>query len=97
MKLDLSKFLALLSALPHCPRKIPNPASRYALTHILQPLQEDERISFPELDFAAFTFGDLDRICDALSLEEESCNRALRLFTVLHATEPKAAAKRCFC
>lgn len=97
MTIDLQTLLTKLTAQPHCPLQIPNPASEYALTHILQPLQEDESISFPELDFDAFTFGDLDRICDALSLEEESCNRARRLFTVLHTAEPKAAAKRCFC
>lgn len=97
MKLDLSRFLAELSALPHDPPEIPNPASRYARTHILKPLREEDIISFPDLDFDAFTFGDLDRICDALSLEEECRERTNRLCAGLYAAEPMAAAKRCFC
>lgn len=97
MTIDLQTLLAKLTAQPHCPLQIPNPASEYALTHILKPLRDEAGISFSELDFSAFTFGDLDRIADALCLEEECCERAGRLCASLSAAKPKAATRRCFC
>ena len=42
MKIDLSKLLKGLEALPHTPAPKPKKVSPYVLTHILEPLKTDD-------------------------------------------------------
>ena len=53
MKIDLSKLLKGLEALPHTPAPKPKKVSPYVLTHILEPLKTDDYVSFADLDFGA--------------------------------------------
>ena len=55
MKIDLSKLLKGLEALPHMPVPEPENISPYVLTNILAPLRKDDCIRFADLDFEAFT------------------------------------------
>lgn len=54
MKIDLSKLFKGLEALPHMPVPEPENVPPYVLTHILDPLKNDDCIHFADLDFEAF-------------------------------------------
>ena len=51
MKIDLSKLFKGLEALPHMPVPEPENVPPYVLTHILDPLKNDDCICFADLDF----------------------------------------------
>ena len=97
MKIDLSKLLRGLEALPHTPVPEPENVPPYVLTHILEPLKTDNYVSFAGLDFGAFTEEDLDDLRDALSVVEDRQYRLNRLCGTFCNSEPKAAAQRKFC
>ena len=62
MKIDLSKLMRALEALPHTPPPKPDNIPLYVLTHILAPLKNDDCIHFADLDFEAFTEEDIDSL-----------------------------------
>ena len=97
MKIDLSKLLKGLEALPHMPVPEPENISPYVLTHILEPLKTDKAVSFMELDFEAFTEEDIDSLYGALSEAEDREHRLNHLCSTFCNSEPKAAAQRKFC
>ena len=97
MKIDLSKLLKGLEALPHMPVPEPENISPYVLTHILEPLKTDKAVSFMELDFEAFTEEDLENLCSVLS-EADACQcQLIDLCSIFEASEAKAAVQRKFC
>ena len=79
MKIDLSKLLKGLEALPHMPVPEPENISPYVLTNILAPLRKDDCIRFADLDFEAFTEEDIDSLYGALSEAEVRYHRLIRL------------------
>ena len=96
MKIDLSKLMRALEALPHTPPK-PDNIPLYVLTHILEPLKTDKAVSFMELDFEAFTEEDLENLCSVLS-EADACQcQLINLCSIFEASEAKAAVQRKFC
>ena len=97
MKIDLSKLLKGLEALPHMPAPEPENVPPYVLTHILAPLKNDDCIRFADLDFGAFTEEDLDDLRDMLSASESRQYRLNCLCGTFCNSEPKAAAQRKFC
>ena len=97
MKIDLSKLLKGLEALPHMPVPEPENISPYVLTHILEPLKTDNYVCFADLDFGAFTEEDLDNLRDMLSASESRQYRLNRLCSAFCHSEPKAASQRKFC
>ena len=97
MKIDLSKLLKGLEALPHTPAPKPKKVSPYVLTHILEPLKTDDYVRFADLDFGAFTEEDLDDLREALSVVEDRQYRLNRLCSAFCHSEPKAASHRKFC
>ena len=97
MKIDLSKLLKGLEALPHMPVPEPENISPYVLTHILEPLKTDHAVSFMELDFEAFTEEDLENLYRALAETEDKEQRLNHLCSTFCNSEPKAAAQRKFC
>lgn len=97
MKIDLSKLLKGLEALPHMPVPEPENISPYVLTNILEPLKTDKAVSFMELDFKAFTEEDLENLCSVLS-EADACQcQLIDLCSIFEASEAKAAVQRKFC
>ena len=97
MKIDLSKLLKGLEALPHTPTPEPENVPPYVLTHILEPLKTDKAVSFMELDFEAFTEEDLENLCSVLS-EADACQcQLIDLCSIFEASEAKAAVQRKFC
>lgn len=97
MKIDLSKLLKGLEALPHMPVSEPENVSPYVLTNILAPLKNDDCIHFADLDFEAFTEEDLDSLYSALSDAEDREHRLNRLRSIFDHSKPNAAAQRKFC
>ena len=97
MKIDLSKLLKGLEALPHMPVSEPENVSPYVLTNILAPLKNDDCIRFADLDFEAFTEEDIDSLYSALSEAEDREHRLNRLRSIFDHSKPKAAAQRKFC
>ena len=97
MKIDLSKLLKGLEALPHTPAPDPDNVSPYVLTHILAPLKNDDCIHFADLDFEAFTEEDIDSLYGALSEAEDREHRLNRLRSIFDHSKPSAAAQRKFC
>ena len=97
MKIDLSKLMRALEALPHTPPPKPDNIPLYVLTHILEPLKTDKAVSFMELDFEAFTEEDIDSLYGALSEAEDREHRLNHLCSTFCNSEPKAAAQRKFC
>ena len=97
MKIDLSKLLKGLEALPHMPVPEPENVPPYVLTHILEPLKTDKAVSFMELDFEAFTEEDIDSLYGALSEAEDREHRLNHLRSTFDHSNPKAAAQRKFC
>ena len=97
MKIDLSKLLTGLEALPHTPATKPKKISPYVLTHILEPLKTDDYVRFSDLDIGAFTEEDLDDLRDALSVVEDRQYRLNCLCGAFCHSEPKAASQRKFC
>ena len=97
MKIDLSKLLKGLEALPHTPALEPENVPPYVLTNILAPLKNDDCIHFADLDFEAFTEEDIDSLYSALSDAEEREHRLNRLRSIFDHSKPKAAAQRKFC
>lgn len=97
MKIDLSKLLKGLEALPHMPVPEPENISPYVLTNILAPLRKDDCIRFVGLDFEAFTEEDIDSLYSALSDAEDREHRLNRLRSTFDHSKPKAAAQRKFC
>ena len=97
MKIDLSKLLKGLEALPHTQALDPENVPPYVLTHILEPLKTDDYVRFADLDFGAFTEEDLDDLRDALSVVEDRQYRLNRLCGAFCHSEPKAASQRKFC
>ena len=97
MKIDLSKLLKGLEALPHTPTPKPKKVSPCVLTHILEPLKTANYVSFADLDFGAFTEEDLDDLRDMLSASESRQYRLNCLCGTFCNSEPKAAAQRKFC
>ena len=97
MKIDLSKLLKGLEALPHTPAPEPENVPPYVLTHILEPLKTDKAVSFMELDFEAFTEEDIDSLYGALSEAEDREHRLNRLRSIFDHSKPNAAAQRKFC
>ena len=97
MKIDLSKLLEELEALPHMPVPEPENISPYVLTHILEPLKTDHAVSVMELDFAAFTEEEIDSLYGALSEAEDREHRLNHLRSTFDHSKPKAAAQRKFC
>ena len=97
MKIDLSKLLKGLEALPHTPAPKPKKVSPYVLTHILEPLKTDDYVSFADLDFGAFTEEDIDSLYSALSDAEDREHRLNHLHSTFDHSKPKAAAQRKFC
>ena len=97
MKIDLSKLLKGLEALPHMPVSEPENVSPYVLTNILAPLKNDDCIRFADLDFEAFTEEDIDSLYSALSDAEDREHRLNRLRSIFDHSKPKAAAQRKFC
>lgn len=97
MKIDLSKLMRALEALPHTPPPKPDNIPLYVLTHILEPLKTDKAVSFMELDFEAFTEEDIDSLYGALSEAEDREHRLNRLRSTFDHSNPKAAAQRKFC
>ena len=97
MKIDLSKLMRALEALPHTPHPKPDNIPLYVLTHILEPLKTDKAVSFMELDFEAFTEEDLENLCSVLS-EADACQcQLIDLCSIFEASEAKAAVQRKFC
>ena len=97
MKIDLSKLMRALEALPHTPPPKPDNIPLYVLTHILEPLKTDKAVSFMELDFEAFTEEDIDSLYSALSDAEDREHRLNRLRSIFDHSKPKAASQRKFC
>lgn len=97
MKIDLSKLLKGLEALPHTPAPDPENVPPYVLTHILEPLKTDHAVSFMELDFESFTEEDLENLYRALAETEDMEQRLNHLCSTFCNSEPKAAAQRKFC
>ena len=97
MKIDLSKLLKGLEALPHTPALDPENVPPYVLTHILKPLKTDNYVSFADLDFGAFTEEDIDSLYSALSDAEDREHRLNHLRSTFDHSNPKAAAQRKFC
>ena len=97
MKIDLSKLMRALEALPHTPPPKPDNIPLYVLTHILEPLKTDKAVSFMELDFEAFTEEDIDSLYSALSEAEDREHRLNHLRSTFDHSNPKAAAQRKFC
>ena len=75
MKIDLSMLVKNLNALPHMPAPEPENVPPYVLTHILDPLKNDDCICFADLDFEAFTEEDIDSLYSALSDAEDREHR----------------------
>ena len=97
MKIDLSKLLKGLEALPHTPALEPENVPPYVLTNILAPLKNDDCIHFADLDFEAFTEEDLENLCSVLS-EADACQcQLIDLCSIFEASEAKAAVQRKFC
>ena len=97
MKIDLSKLLKGLEALPHTPTPEPENVPPYVLTNILAPLKNDDYIHFADLDFEAFTEEDLENLCSVLS-EADACQcQLIDLCSIFEASEAKAAVQRKFC
>ena len=92
MKIDLSKLVKNLNALPHMPVPEPENVSPYVLTNILAPLKNDDCIRFADLDFEAFTEEDIDSLYSALSDAEDREHRLNRLRSIFDHSKPKAAA-----
>ena len=97
MKIDLSKLLKGLEALPHTPTPEPENVPPYVLTNILAPLRKDDCIRFADLDFEAFTEEDIDSLYGALSEAEDREHHLNRLRSIFDHSKPKAAAQRNFC
>lgn len=97
MKIDLSKLMRALEALPHTPPPKPDNIPLYVLTHILAPLKNDDCIRFADLDFEAFTEEDIDSLYSALSEAEDREHRLNHLRSTFDHSNPKAAAQRKFC
>ena len=97
MKIDLSKLLKGLEALPHMPVHEPENVPPYVLTHILEPLKTNHAVSFMELDFESFTEEDIDSLYGALSDAEDREHRLNHLRSTFDHSKPKAAAQRKFC
>ena len=97
MKIDLSKLMRALEALPHTPPPKTDNIPLYVLTHILEPLKTDKAVSFMELDFEAFTEEDLENLYRALAETEDKEQRLNHLCSTFCNSEPKAAAQRTFC
>lgn len=97
MKIDLSKLLKGLEALPHMPALEPENVPPYVLTNILAPLKNDDCIHFADLDFEAFTEEDIDSLYSALSDAEDREHRLNRLRSIFDHSKPKAASQRKFC
>ena len=97
MKIDLSKLLKGLEALPHTPTPEPENVPPYVLTNILAPLRKDDCIHFADLDFEAFTEEDIDSLYSALSDAEDREHRLNRLRSIFDHSKPNAAAQRKFC
>ena len=97
MKIDLSKLLKGLEALPHTPAPEPENVPPYVLTNILAPLKNDDCIRFADLDFEAFTEEDIDSLYGALSEAEDKAQRLNHLCSTFCNSEPKAAVQRKFC
>ena len=97
MKIDLSKLLKGLEALPHTPAREPENVPPYVLTHILEPLKTNHAVSFMELDFESFTEEDLENLYRALAETEDKEQRLNHLCSTFCNSEPKAAAQRTFC
>ena len=97
MKINLSKLLKGLEALPHTPAPEPENLPPYVLTNILAPLKNDDCIHFADLDFEAFTEEDIDSLYGALSDAEDREHRLNRLRSIFDQSKPKAAAQRKFC
>ena len=97
MKIDLSKLLKGLEALPHTPAPEPENVPPYVLMHILAPLRKDDCIRFADLDFEAFTEEDIDSLYGALSEAEDREHRLNHLCSTFCNSEPKAAVQRKFC
>ena len=97
MKIDLSKLMRALEALPHTPPPKPDNIPLYVLTHILAPLRKDDCIRFADLDFEAFTEEDIDSLYSALSEAEDREHRLNHLRSTFDHSNPKAAAQRKFC
>ena len=97
MKIDLSKLLKGLEALPHTPALEPENVPPYVLTNILAPLKNDDCIHFADLDFEAFTEEDIDSLYGALSDAEDREHRLNRLRRIFDHSTPKADAQRKFC
>ena len=97
MKIDLSKLLKGLEALPHTPAPKSKKVSPYVLTNILAPLRKDDCIRFADLDFEAFTEEDIDSLYSALSDAEDREHRLNRLRSIFDHSKPKAASQRKFC
>ena len=97
MKIDLSKLLKGLEALPHTPAPDPENVPPYVLTNILAPLRKDDCIHFADLDFEAFTEEDIDSLYGALSDAEDREHRLNRLRSIFDHSKPKAAAQQKFC
>ena len=97
MKIDLSKLLKGLEALPHMPVPEPENISPYVLTHILEPLKTDNYVCFADLDFGAFTEEDLDNLRDMLSTSENRQYRLNCLCGTFCDSAPKAASQRKVC
>ena len=97
MKIDLSKLLKGLEALPHTPAPEPENVPPYVLTNILAPLKNDDCIHFADLDFEAFTEEDIDSLYGALSEAEDREHRLNHLRSTFDHSKPNAAAQRKFC
>ena len=97
MKIDLSKLLKGLEALPYTQTPEPENVPPYVLTHILEPLKTNHAVSFMELDFEAFTEEDIDSLYGALSEAEDREHRLNHLCSTFCNSEPKAAVQRKFC
>ena len=97
MKIDLSKLLKGLEALPYTQTPEPENVPPYVLTHILAPLKNDDCIRFAYLNFEAFTEEDIDSLYSALSDAEDREHRLNRLRSIFDHSKPKAAAQRKFC
>ena len=87
MKIDLSKLLKGLEALPHMPVPEPENVPLYVLTHILDPLKNDDCIHF----------ADIDSLYGALSEAEDREHRLNHLRSTFDHSKPNAAAQRKFC
>ena len=97
MKIDLSKLLKGLEALPYTQTPEPENVPPYVLTHTLAPLKNDDCIRFADLNFEAFTEEDIDSLYGALSEAEDREHRLNHLCSTFCNSEPKAAVQRKFC